>query len=72
MKKNVLFYVCALLLLPLAVSASTIRIMIGGINYKLDTSNNTAEVIRWSGDVNLTQYVATTTGPFGYLLVHNR
>ena len=25
-----------------------------------------------SGDVNLTQYVATTTGPFGYLLVHNR
>ena len=23
-------------------------------------------------DVNLTQYVATTTGPFGYLLVHNR
>jgi len=24
------------------------------------------------GDVNLTQYVATTTGPLGYLLVHNR
>lgn len=23
-------------------------------------------------DVNLTQYVATTTGPYGYLLVHNR
>ncbi len=23
-------------------------------------------------DVNLTQYVATTTGPFGYLLVHSR
>lgn len=50
MKKNLLFVVFALL--PLAVSASTIRIMIGGINYKLDTSNNTAEVIRWSGGLS--------------------
>ena len=24
------------------------------------------------GDVNLIRYVATTTGPMGYLLVHNR
>jgi hypothetical protein len=24
------------------------------------------------GDINLTQYVATTTGPFGYIFVHNR
>ena len=48
MKKNVLFYVCALLLLPLAVSASIIKVNIDGINYKLDTSNNTAEVIKWS------------------------
>ena len=48
MKKNVLFYVFALLLLPLAVSASIIKVNIDGINYKLDTSNNTAEVIKWS------------------------
>ena len=47
MKKQILLFV--VVLLPLAVSASTIKVKIDGINYNLDPNNNTAEVIKWSG-----------------------
>ena len=47
MKKQL--FLLVIMLLPLAVSASTRKVKIDGINYLIDSSSKTAEVVKWSG-----------------------
>jgi hypothetical protein len=44
----------------------------GTCGKKYDMNNRGIILNGEEGDVNLIQYVATTTGPFGYLFVHNK
>ena len=47
MKKQL--FLLVIMLLPLAVSASTTKVKIDGIYYLIDSSSKTAEVVKWSG-----------------------
>lgn len=47
MKKQL--FLLVIMLLPLAVSARTTKVKIDGINYLIDSSSKTAQVVKWNG-----------------------